>query len=77
MPEGDAVWRTARRLHEALAGRVLTRCDVRVPRFAAADLTGQTVTDAEFGTKIRRITEVSGGGGNTPSIVPMYSTVSA
>src|SRR5262249_58552757 len=46
VPEGDAVWRTARRLHEALAGRVLTRCDVRVPRFATADLTGQTVTEA-------------------------------
>src|SRR5499433_3434338 len=44
--EGDVVWRTARRLHEALAGRVLTRCDVRVPRFATADLTGQTVTEA-------------------------------
>jgi endonuclease-8 len=46
MPEGDAVWLTARRLHRALAGRVLTRCDVRVPRFAAADLTGRTVTEA-------------------------------
>src|SRR5262249_62192985 len=46
VPEGDVVWRTARRLHEALAGRVLTRCDVRVPRFATADLTGQTVTEA-------------------------------
>jgi endonuclease-8 len=40
------VWRTARRLHEALAGRVLTRCDVRVPRFATADLTGRVVTEA-------------------------------
>jgi endonuclease VIII len=46
VPEGDVVWLTARRLHEALAGRVLTRCDVRVPRFAAADLTGHTVTGA-------------------------------
>jgi endonuclease-8 len=46
VPEGDAVWRTARRLHEALAGRVLTRCDVRVPRFATVNLTGQTVTEA-------------------------------
>jgi len=46
VPEGDAVWLTARRLHEALAGRVLTRCDVRVPRFATADLTGQRVTEA-------------------------------
>jgi endonuclease VIII len=46
MPEGDAVWRTARRLHGALAGRVLTRSDFRVPRFATADLSGQTVTEA-------------------------------
>jgi DNA-formamidopyrimidine glycosylase len=46
MPEGDAVWYTARRLHEALAGRALTRSDFRVPRFAAADLTGDVVIEA-------------------------------
>ena len=46
MPEGDVVWRAARQLHGALAGRVLTRSDFRVPRFAAADLTGSTVTEA-------------------------------
>lgn len=46
MPEGDTVWLTARRLHEALAGRVLTRCDVRVPRYATTDLTGRTVSEA-------------------------------
>ena len=40
------VWRTARRLHEALAGQVLTRSDVRVPRFATADLRGRAVTEA-------------------------------
>ncbi|MFJ3586505.1 Fpg/Nei family DNA glycosylase [Streptomyces sp. NPDC090127] len=45
MPEGDTVWRTAHRLHEALAGRVLTRSDLRVPRFATADLTGRSVLD--------------------------------
>ena len=38
---------------------------------------GQAVTDAEFGTTIRRITEVSPGGGNDPVIKPLYSTVSA
>jgi hypothetical protein len=37
---------------------------------------GAVVTDAEFGTKIRRITAVSGGGSD-PVIKPMYSTVSA
>jgi len=46
VPEGDIVWYTARRLHEALAGRVLTRSDFRVPRFATVSLTGQPVTEA-------------------------------
>jgi endonuclease VIII len=46
VPEGDVVWYTARRLHEALAGRVLTRTDFRVPRFATTSLVGQTVTEA-------------------------------
>jgi endonuclease-8 len=46
MPEGDAVWQTARRLHQALAGRVLTRSDFRVPRYATTNLTGRTVTEA-------------------------------
>lgn len=46
MPEGDVAWLTARRLHQALAGRTLTRTDVRVPGFAAVDLTGQAVTQA-------------------------------
>ena len=46
VPEGDVIWYTARRLHEALAGRVLTRSDFRVPRYATADLRGQLVTEA-------------------------------
>jgi len=45
MPEGDVVWRTGRALHEALTGRVVTRSDFRVPRFATADLTGRCVTE--------------------------------
>ena len=46
MPEGDAVWYTAQRLNAALAGRVLTRSDFRVPRYATVNLTGQLVTEA-------------------------------
>jgi endonuclease-8 len=46
MPEGDVVWRTARQLHDALAGRVLTRSDFRVPRYAATDLAGRSVSEA-------------------------------
>src|SRR3569833_746797 len=45
MPEGDAVWAAAHRLHAALAGRVLTRSDFRVPRAATADLTGRSVLE--------------------------------
>ena len=39
------VWYTARRLHEALAGRPLTRSDFRVPRLATADLRGDVVIE--------------------------------
>jgi endonuclease VIII len=45
MPEGDTVWHTAETLRQALVGRTLTRCDVRVPRFATVDLTGQLVDE--------------------------------
>ncbi|MDQ3104711.1 MAG: hypothetical protein M3Q87_05745 [Actinomycetota bacterium] len=43
MPEGDSVWRAARRLDRGLAGRRLVRSDFRVPRHATADLTGRQV----------------------------------
>jgi endonuclease VIII len=45
MPEGDTVWHTAATLREHLAGQTLTRCDIRVPRFATVDLTGQVVDE--------------------------------
>lgn len=43
MPEGDTVFRTARRLDEALAGLEVTRFDLRVPALATADLTGERI----------------------------------
>lgn len=43
MPEGDAVRRTGMRLDRALAGRVLTSSDFRVPAYATVDLDGATV----------------------------------
>jgi len=46
MPEGDTVWRVSRQLDEALAGRLLTRSDFRVPRFATTDLAGRVVIEA-------------------------------
>lgn len=45
MPEGDTVFRAAEKLREALAGKTLTRCDVRVPKFATVDLTGEVVDE--------------------------------
>ncbi|MGW6458539.1 Fpg/Nei family DNA glycosylase [Streptomyces sp. NPDC055078] len=60
MPEGDTVWQTAKRLHIALAGQVLTRSDLRVPRFATADLTGRVVLDVTPRGK-HLLTRVEGG----------------
>jgi endonuclease-8 len=45
MPEGDTVFHTAAALRVALVGKTLTRCDVRVPRYATVDLTGQVVDE--------------------------------
>nr|WP_296772559.1 DNA-formamidopyrimidine glycosylase family protein [Rhodococcus sp. (in: high G+C Gram-positive bacteria)] len=43
MPEGDTVYRAANTLRSALEGKVLTGCDIRVPRYATVDFTGKTV----------------------------------
>jgi len=45
MPEGDTIFRTAAALRTALEGETLTRCDVRVPRYAEVDLTGERVDE--------------------------------
>ncbi|TJZ41646.1 Fpg/Nei family DNA glycosylase [Streptomyces piniterrae] len=60
MPEGDTVWRLAQRLHDALAGQPLTRCDLRVPQLATVDLTGRTVLDVVPRGK-HLLTRVEGG----------------
>ncbi|MEV6508343.1 DNA-formamidopyrimidine glycosylase family protein [Streptomyces sp. NPDC051642] len=60
MPEGDTVWQTAKRLHAALAGKVLTRSDLRVPKYATADLTGRTVLDVTPRGK-HLLTRIEGG----------------
>ncbi|MFE0455136.1 Fpg/Nei family DNA glycosylase [Streptomyces sp. NPDC058914] len=60
MPEGDTVWQAARRLHTALAGKVLTRSDLRVPKYALTDLTGRTVLDVTSRGK-HLLTRIEGG----------------
>ncbi|MGW7350540.1 Fpg/Nei family DNA glycosylase [Streptomyces sp. NPDC054784] len=60
MPEGDTVWRTAHELHGALAGALLTRSDLRVPKLATKDLTGRRVLDVTPRGK-HLLTRVEGG----------------
>jgi len=45
VPEGDTVWRTASRLHRALAGEVITLSDFRVPEIATLDLRGASTVE--------------------------------
>lgn len=44
MPEGDSVYRAARRLDAALSNRVLQSSDFRVPSYATLNLASQTVS---------------------------------
>ena len=45
MPEGDAVWRTARRLDNALRGGELVGCELRWPALAGRRLHGMTTLE--------------------------------
>jgi endonuclease-8 len=45
VPEGDTVWRTAQRLHKALAGAEVVLCDLRFPDLATVDLRGATTLE--------------------------------
>lgn len=45
MPEGDAVWLTARRLHRGLAGQALVGSDLRFPALATSDLSGRRTVE--------------------------------
>lgn len=43
MPEGDSVWRVARRLDDRIKGHRVVASDFRVPRLATSDVSGRTV----------------------------------
>ncbi len=45
MPEGDAVWRAARRLHDALAGREITMWELRWGQLGGSDRRGRTTIE--------------------------------
>jgi formamidopyrimidine-DNA glycosylase len=44
VPEGDSVYKVARKLEPALVRQTLSRGELRVPAHATDDLTGHTVT---------------------------------
>ncbi|WP_369052967.1 DNA-formamidopyrimidine glycosylase family protein [Kineococcus terrestris] len=70
MPEGDVVWRTARRLHRALAGRTLTATDFRWPSLAEADLSGREVLEVvSAGKHLLLRTAATGEPGSLPLTV--------
>jgi endonuclease VIII len=65
VPEGDVVWRAARRLDQALTGGVLIHTDFRVPRLATSDLTGRTVRSVASRGK-HLLIRLGGPPGNRP-----------
>lgn len=65
VPEGDTVFRTARRLNAALAGAPLVRTELRWPDLGAVDLTGRTVVEvAPYGKHI--LTRLGGDADREP-----------
>ncbi|KGN34678.1 DNA glycosylase [Knoellia sinensis KCTC 19936] len=45
MPEGDTIWRTAHRLHQALVGAEIAVSDFRFPDLATLDVCGSVTTE--------------------------------
>jgi len=45
VPEGDTVYLSAHRMHDALAGQTLISSDFRLPALAGADVAGRTVLE--------------------------------
>lgn len=60
MPEGDSVWKVARRLDRLLVGREVTASDFRVPALATRDVAGRVVEEHVTHGK-HLLTRFSGG----------------
>ena len=61
MPEGDTVYRVARSLDAALAGRIVTSTDFRVPAIATVDLGHRSAApSASHGTRRRAAADRAG-----------------
>ncbi|MBM9466341.1 DNA-formamidopyrimidine glycosylase family protein [Nakamurella leprariae] len=76
MPEGDTVLRTATRLHQALADRVLTRTELRWADLGGVDLAGRRVVEVrshgkQILTRIGAAPDASGRRFETVSAEPL------
>ena len=60
MPEGDTIHRAARNLHEALAGKVITRFETVLPKLEKYDVAGRTIERVHAVGK-HLLIELSGG----------------
>jgi endonuclease VIII len=65
VPEGDSVWRLARRLDRQLTGRTVVRSDFRTPRLATRDVAGRTVVGHDTHGK-HLLTRLSATGASGP-----------
>ena len=66
MPEGDSVWRLARRLDRQLAGHTVVRSDFRTPALATRDVSGREVLGHDAHGK-HLLTRLSGTDGSPPA----------
>jgi endonuclease-8 len=63
VPEGDSVWKLARRLDRQLVGHTVVRSDFRTPALATRDLSGRQVLGHDTHGK-HLLTRLSGAGGS-------------
>jgi len=66
VPEGDSVWRLARRLDRQLAGHTVVRSDFRTPALATRDVSGREVLGHDTHGK-HLLTRLSGTDGSPPA----------
>lgn len=74
VPEGDSVYKLARRLDRRLRGHRVLRTDLRVPRLATRDLTGRTLVEhATYGKHLLTRFDAGPADGVDPEPVTLQS----
>ncbi len=74
VPEGDSIYKLARRLDRRLRGQRVLRTDLRVPRLATRDLTGRTLLEhATYGKHLLTRFDAGPLDGVDPEPVTLHS----